>query len=97
MVDACLTSTASGLTFAMPLSIQRPGIGLPESQADTNRRTRAVFLCTQHGKPVMGGPCGGALGHAGPVTGRPTLHGSPTLIGLGVSGNTPPHRIFSHE
>lgn len=87
MVDACLTSPAAGLTFAMPLSIQRPGIGLPEYSGGHNRRTRAVFLCAQHGKPVMGGPCGGALGHAGPESGRPTLHGSPTLIGLGVSGN----------
>ena len=87
MADAFLTLSAAGLTFAMPLSIQRPGIGLPESQADTNRRTRAVFLCAQHGQPVMGGPCGGALGHAGPESGTPTLHGSPTLIGVRASGN----------
>jgi hypothetical protein len=35
---------------------RQPGIGLPELQADTTA-TRAVFLCPQHGKPVMGGPC----------------------------------------
>ena len=87
MVKARLTSFAAGLTFALLLSIQRPGIGLPEYSGGHNRRTRAVFLCAQHGQPVMGGPCGGALGHAGPESGTPTLHGSPTLIGVRESGN----------
>ena len=87
MSEPRLTSFASRLTLAMPLSIQRPGIGVPGNSGGHNRRTRAVFLCAQHGQPVMGGPCGGALGHAGPESGTPTLHGSPTLIGVRASGN----------
>ena len=78
MSEPRLTSFAAGLTFAMPLSIQRPGIGLPESQADTNRRPRAVFLCAQHGQPVMGGPCGGIERCAGSFVRPANLHSSVT-------------------
>lgn len=53
---------------------QRRGLGGPESVG--GHRLSAVFLCPQHGKPVMGGPCGSPSGL--PVaTGRSAnLHGS---------------------
>lgn len=87
MADARLTSFASGLTFAMPLSIQRPGIGLPESKADTTAAPVRFFCVRSMASLLWAGRVGVPSGTPAPSTGRPTLHGSPTLIGLGVSGN----------
>jgi hypothetical protein len=57
------------------------GFGDPE--AEGGHRLRAVFLCPQHGKPVMGGPCGSPSGL--PVSsGRfANLHGSALPFGDG--------------
>jgi hypothetical protein len=43
---------------------------------------RAVFLCPQHGKSFMDGPCVGAFGHAGPSSGTPTRTVPSTQIGV---------------
>lgn len=87
MADAFLTLSAAGLTFAMPLSIQRPGIGLPESKADTTAAPVRFFCVRSMASLLWAGRVGVPSGTPAPSTGRPTLHGSPTLIGLGVSGN----------
>jgi len=63
----------------------RYGIGLPVTKADG--RHRAVFFRPSHGKPVMGGLCGGSFGCAGsfvPVDQPRTV--PLTLIGLGAGG-----------
>lgn len=60
------------------------GIGVPKPTGGHTAFESAVFLCPQHGRPVMGGPCGGDLGRAGscrPVRQRRTV--PPSLIGVG--------------
>ena len=88
MADARLTSFASRLTFAMPLSNQRPGIGLPAVQADTTAAPVRFFCVRSMASLLWAGRVGVPSGTPVPVPGRPTLHGSPTLIGLGVSGKS---------
>lgn len=71
MTIANIASTA----YAFPVAANSAhGIGVPESLG--GHRLRAVFLCPQHGKPVMGGPCG-ASSEAPVSSGRyANLHGS---------------------
>ena len=74
-----LTCSLNPATFSTSLQIQRHGFGDPNTNG--GHRLRAVFLCPQHGKAFMGGPCGRPSGL--PVTfGRfANLHGSLTLFG----------------
>lgn len=79
---AAITSRAYASSVAAHSAIE---IGV--SKPTGGHRLRAVFFRPQHGKPVMGGPCGGAFGHAGfcrPVRQPRTV--PPTLIGVGESG-----------
>lgn len=55
-------------------------IGVLISKADTP--PLSGFLCPQHGKPSMGGPCVGIVRCAGPSTGTPTRTVPPSLIGV---------------
>ena len=87
MSEPRLTSFAAGLTFAMPLSIQRPGIGLPESKADTTAAPVRFFCVRSMASLLWAGRVGVPSGTPVPVPGTPTLHGSPTLIGVRASGN----------
>ena len=87
MADAFLTLSAAGRTFALPLSIQRPGIGLPESKADTTAAPVRFFCVRSMASLLWAGRVGVPSGTPAPSTGRPTLHGSPTLIGVRESGN----------
>lgn len=87
MADARLTSPAAGLTFAMPLSIQRPGIGVPASKADTTAAPVRFFCVRSMASLLWAGRVGVPSGTPAPSTGTPTLHGSPTLIGVRASGN----------
>nr|DAH99767.1 MAG TPA: hypothetical protein [Caudoviricetes sp.] len=48
------------------LQIQRPGIGVPDRKADTNTALERFFCVRSMAVPVMGGPCVGAFGLAGP-------------------------------
>lgn len=50
------------------------GIGVPENEG--GHRLRAVFLCPQHGKSFMGGPCGAAQAAPVPSYRYANLHGS---------------------
>ena len=88
MSEPRLTSFAAGLTFAMPLSIQRPGIGLPESKADTTAAPVRFFCVRSMASLLWAGRVGVPSGTPVPVPGTPTLHGSPTLIGVRASGKS---------
>lgn len=74
-----LTKGRNPATVSASLQIQRRGFG--DSVSLGGHRLSAVFLCPQHGKAFMGGPCGRPSGL--PVSsGRfANLHGSLTLFG----------------
>lgn len=76
-----LTCSLNPATFSSSLQIQRCEVDSSDTQG--GHRHCAVFLCPQHGKAFMGGPCGRPSGL--PVTcGRSVnLHGSLTRLTAG--------------
>lgn len=56
----------------------------------------AVFLCSMHGKPVMGGPCGRPSGLPVPIPGSPTCTVPLTLVWRQGGGFKSQNRNLSH-
>ena len=69
------------------------GIGVPENKG--GHRLRAVFLCPQHGKPFMGGPCGEPSGSPVPLYRYANSHGSAHPIGVGCGNSIRYKGIFA--
>ena len=74
--------TSASLSIAAAKSAARIGV----LKIGRTHRRKAVFLCLQHGKSVMGGPCGAAQAAPEPDPGTPTCTVPLTLIGVRACG-----------
>lgn len=83
-----LESLAGKVYDYSALSHDGAGIGVPELRRTSRALQSAVFLCS-HGWPFNGRPCRGDFGPVGPQSDTPTLHGSPSPVGVGEGGKNP--------
>lgn len=87
-------TTAAALGNTPPAAAKSAvGIGLLYSKGE--HRLRAVFLCSQHGKPVMGGLCGASSDALALSSSRPTCTVPLTRLVSGVRFKKRNERYFA--